>query len=41
MKQFYCNECMNVFKKNGKCKICGSTDIKVIDINIEKQTVRE
>ncbi len=41
MKQFYCNDCMSVYRKNpGKCK-CGSKDIKPIKVNIEKQTIRE
>lgn len=43
MKQFVCNECLNVFKQKGKemCKVCGSKDIKTIEVNLEKQTIRE
>lgn len=41
MKQYYCNDCMNVFKNKGKCRECGSKDIKVIIVNLEKQTIRE
>ncbi len=41
MKQYYCNDCMMVFKKKGNCKVCGSKDIKTIEVNKQKQTIRE
>lgn len=41
MRQFYCNDCLKVYRKKvWKCD-CGCKDIKPIEINLEKNTVRE
>jgi RNA polymerase subunit RPABC4/transcription elongation factor Spt4 len=41
MKHNKCNDCLNVFKHPGKCKVCGSKDVTPIIIKIQKQTLRE
>ena len=41
MKQFYCDDCMKIYRKQVyKCE-CGSKEIKPIVINTDKQTIRE
>lgn len=41
MNQYYCTECLSVFRKKGKCNHCGSTEVKPITISIQKHTVKD
>ncbi len=43
MKKFFkCEDCYSLYRKLvHKCNECGSKDIKPIEIEVQKQTIRE